>query len=44
MMPIKEFVGFLINMFPICFIIGLMVSFLVILHVRDNKKARDYFE
>lgn len=39
---LNEFVVFLIQMFPIFFIIGILVSFLVVLHVRDNKRMRDY--
>ncbi len=39
---LNEFVVFLIQMFPIFFIIGILISFLVVLHVRDNKRMRDY--
>lgn len=41
---LNEFIIFLINMFPIFFIIGIFISFLVVLHVRENKRMKDDFK
>lgn len=44
MMPIEEFVDFLVNMFPLFFIICILIVFLVVLLVRDNERSREDFK
>lgn len=41
---INEFVVFLVKIFPISFIIGIFITFLVVLHKRDNEKVRNDFK